>query len=120
MSSAAQKLLDLEADGFVFSRNRNFDGYADPNNRDALFLLNRLNRLADLLKRHLPDDLSVEIRETDDHVELDIDLPIVSGRYMARLTCKEARILFRDEQLATALRDVGVAVPELQQIEEPH
>ncbi len=111
MSDAAQKLMDLEAAGFVFSRNRNFDGYSDPKNQDALVLKKRLANLQALIRDHIGDELAVEVEQRDSHIVVHLSLPRLSARYLTYLSPDELVIFARDDVVAGVLRDAGVELP---------
>jgi len=106
MSSDARKLEELEAAGVDFSRNRNFDFFADPDNRRARDLRRRLGAWADLIRaQHAAGDLRLRvIHEQGGRVALlELSFPSLSGRCSLRLSRAEYELLRREDGLGGLL-----------------
>ena len=105
--------MQLERDG-VISRNRNFDTFAQPENRGALRLKRRLEHLAALLTdAHRAGELTLNVERVDGHVDLLMELKHVHGRYLARLHPDEMRLLTEKEGVAEVFDACGLDPSQL-------
>lgn len=122
VSRAAQRLLALESDGIVFSRNKNFEFFDAPENRGALRLFRRLRRLGELLTAEPHGPMAIHLERVDtstlegvddcaDH-QLCMALCSLAGTYRAYLFADEYALLWRDEVIAGVLAAHGLRQPD--------
>ncbi len=117
-SRAAERLLVLEGQGITFSRNQNFEVFEKIENRSALRLYRRLQRIAEILtsEKHAP--VSVQLRTHEDDGlphhpshQLCMAFTTIDGTYHAYLFADEYALLWRDEGIARILVGNGLCRP---------
>ena len=107
--SDIDELLALEARGVSWSRNQNFELFAQEGPRRALALHRRLDELAALIRRQRPHGLTVALQRVGGRYPLRLRLqaPQLAATVVVHLNDGELVVLCRDAEVAALVAEAG-------------
>lgn len=114
MSSPLERILELENQGFVMSRNRHFEIFKDRANRAALDVWRNVAAIRRSLTHHRSlgrVSLELEAIADSEHYRLVVDVEDIAARLEWRLRAGEIGLLLRDPEVRAWFEKSGLRLP---------